>query len=326
MSSSADPYLSTDAIIRPTTIIEATRLDSYLQRLGHPDVKIILASETFQQTGSFKFRAAYNVVINVPQKLFITASSGNFGQALAYACALTGKSCIVVMPSSSSQIKIAAVREYGGRVELIDTRVIARKKRVQELVEENPGAYLATPFDDPLVIEGNSGLGGEIAALTRTIDVVVAPIGGGGLASGLIVGLRRAGSAIPVIAAEPLLANDGARSLREGRIVANESESDTIADGARTLSVGVHNWKILQHGLQEIIEVPEDKIAEAVRLLFVHANLKVEPTGALSLGAVLTAPEKFTDKTVCCVVSGGNVDRSTYAKLLLEPPQPARTP
>src|ERR1700683_2975812 len=150
MSSSADPYLSTDAIIRPTTIIEATRLDSYLQRLGHPDVKIILASETFQQTGSFKFRAAYNVVINVPQKLFITASSGNFGQALAYACALTGKSCIVVMPSTSSQIKIAAVREYGGRVELIDTRVIARKKRVQELAEENPGAYIATPFDDPL--------------------------------------------------------------------------------------------------------------------------------------------------------------------------------
>ena len=315
MSSSTGPYVPTDAIVRPTTIIEATRLDSYLRRRGHLGVNIILASETFQQTGSFKFRAAYNVVINVPQKLFITASSGNFGQALAYACALTGKSCIVVMPSTSSQIKIAAVREYGGRVELIDTRVTARKKRVQELAEENPGAYLATPFDDPLVIEGNSGLGSEIAALAQTIHVVVAPIGGGGLASGLIVGLRRAGSGIPVIAAEPLLANDGARSLREGRIVANESESDTIADGARTLSVGVHNWKILQHGLQEIIEVPEDKIAEAVRLLFVHANLKVEPTGALSLGAMLTAPEKFTGQTVCCVVSGGNVDPSTYAEL-----------
>jgi threonine dehydratase len=129
-----------------------------------------------------------------------------------------------------------------------------------------------------------------------------------------------------VLAAEPLLANDGARSLREGRIVANECEPETIADGARTLSLGVHNWKILQHDLDGIVEVPEDKIAEAVRLLFVHANLKVEPTGALSLGAVLTAPQRFENQTVCCIVSGGNVDPSTYAKLLVEPPQPARTP
>ena len=323
MSSSAGAYLSADAIVRPTTFIEAPRLDKHLGSLG---VKIVLASETFQQTGSFKFRAAYNVVINVPQKLFITASSGNFGQALAHACALTGKSCIVVMPSTSSQIKIAAVREYGGRVELIDTRVVARKKRVQELADENPGAYIATPFDDPLVIEGNSSLGAEIAALNRAFHAVIAPLGGGGLTSGLIVGLRRGGSTIPVLAAEPLLANDGARSLREGRIVANECEPETIADGARTLSLGVHNWKILQHDLDGIVEVPEDKIAEAVRLLFVHANLKVEPTGALSLGAVLTAPQRFENQTVCCIVSGGNVDPSTYAKLLVEPPQPARTP
>ena len=140
---------------------------------------------------------------------------------------------------------------------------------------------------------------------------MIAPLGGGGLTSGLIVGLRRAGSAIPVIAAEPLLANDGARSLREGRIVANKFESETIADGTRTLSLGVHNWKILQHGLEGIIEVPEDKNAEAVRLLFLRANLKAEPTGALSLGAVLAAPERFKNQTVCCVVSGGNVDPYT---------------
>jgi len=173
------------------------------------------------------------------------------------------------------------------------------------------------------VIEGNSRLGTEIAALNRDFHAVIAPLGGGGLTSGLIVGLRRAGSAIPVIAAEPLLANDGARSLREGRIVANEFESETIADGTRTLSLGVHNWKILQHGLEGIIEVPEDKIAEAVRLLFLRANLKAEPTGALSLGAVLAAPERFKNQTVCCVVSGGNVDPSTYARLLVEQPQGA---
>jgi threonine dehydratase len=313
MSSSAGTFLPDDAIVRPTTIIEATRLDAHLAHLG---VKIVLASETFQRTGSFKFRAAYQVATNVPQNLLITASSGNFGQALAYACALIGKSCIIVMPSTSSQIKIAAVREYGGRVELIDTRAKSRKQRVQELAAENPGAFVAASADDPLVIEGNSSLGREIAALNRPFDAVISPVGGGGIASGLIVGLRRAGSAIPVIGAEPLLGNDGARSLRKGRIVVNEFEPDTIADGARTLSVGAHNWKILQHGLQGIIEVPEDKIAEAVRLLFLRANLKAEPTGALSLAAVLTAPERFKSQTVCCVVSGGNVDPSTFAKLL----------
>src|ERR1700722_6290704 len=222
MRSSSSTHVSADAIVRPTTIIEASRLDKYL------GVKIVLASETFQQTGSFKFRAAYNVVINVSQKLFITASSGNFGQALAYACALTGKSCIVVMPSTSSQIKIAAVREYGGRVELIDTRVTARKKRVQELAAENPGAYVAASADDPLVIEGNSSLGREIAALNRSFDAVISPVGGGGIASGLIVGLRPAGSAIPVIGAEPLLGNDGARALSKGRIVVNVIEPETI--------------------------------------------------------------------------------------------------
>jgi threonine dehydratase len=310
MSSSASPYPAADTIVRRTTVIESPRLSKHL------GVNIVLASETFQQTGSFKFRAAYNVATNVPQKLLITASSGNFGQALALACALTGKSCIVVMPSTSSQIKIAAVRENGGRVELIDTRVIARKKRVQELADENPGAFIAASADDPLVIEGNSSLGTEIAALNLPFNTVISPVGGGGLISGVITGLRRAGSTTPVIGAEPLLGNDGARSMCEGRIVANEFEPDTLADGARTLSIGVHNWKIMQHGLKEIIEVPEEKIGEAVRMLFVRANLKVEPTGALSLGAVLTAPEKFKDQTVCCIVSGGNVDPSTYAKLL----------
>jgi threonine dehydratase len=315
MNSSTATFIPEQAIVRPATIIESTRLDAHLVHLG---VKIVLASETFQQTGSFKFRAAYHVAIHVPQTLLITASSGNFGQALAYACALTGKSCIVVMPSTSSQIKIAAVREYGGRVELIDTRVKSRKQRVQELAAENPGAYVAASADDPLVIEGNSSLGREIAALKRSFDAVISPVGGGGIASGLIVGLRRAGSTTPVIGAEPLLGNDGARSLREGRIVVNEFEPDTIADGARTLSVGAHNWKILQPGLQGIIEVPEHKIAEAVGLLFLRANLKAEPTGALSLAAVLTAPERFKDQTVCCVVSGGNVAPSTYARLLLD--------
>ncbi len=146
--------------------------------------------------------------------------------------------------------------------------------------------------------------------------MVIAPIGGGGLASGVITGLRRHGKETPVYAAEPLLGNDAARSLREGRIVKNEQEPATLADGARTISIGEHNWKILWHGLKDVIEVSEEKLIEAVRLYFTLANLKVEPTGALSLGALLEKPEIFAAKKICVVVSGGNVDAEVYSKLL----------
>ena len=300
-----------DAAIRKTTIIESRRLDSAL------GARIILASETFQHTGSFKFRAAYNVVTRAEADLFITASSGNFGQALAYACQLLDKSCIVVMPSTSAQVKVDAVRGYGGRVELIDVAVKSRWDRVWELAKEHPDAYVASPYDDSFVIEGNSSLGGELAALGYDFDCVIVPVGGGGLASGTVDGLRKARKSIPVIGAEPLLANDAARSLAAGRIVSNESEPQTIADGARTLSLGDRNWEILRTGLARIVEVPEEKIAEGLRVLYGLANLKAEPTGALGIGAVLTEPDAFAGRTICCVVSGGNVDPRVYARLLL---------
>src|SRR5262245_4115491 len=148
-------------MVRPTTVIEAPRLS---KKLG---LEVTLVSETFQHTGSFKFRAAYNVASKVSHKLIITASSGNFGQALAYACQLLGKSCMVVMPDASAQVKIEAVREYGGTVDLIDTRTKSRSARVRELGSAHPEAYLASAYDDPLVIEGNASLGEEIAALSQ---------------------------------------------------------------------------------------------------------------------------------------------------------------
>ncbi|HTD61757.1 MAG TPA: pyridoxal-phosphate dependent enzyme, partial [Gemmatimonadaceae bacterium] len=116
--------------------------------------------------------------------------------------------------------------------------------------------------------------------------------------------------------AEPLLANDAAQSLREGRIVASDHEIQTIADGARTMSLGKHNWAIIKDSVETIVEVSEEQIREAVRLLFSLANLKVEPTGALTTGALLASPDRFRDLRVCCVVSGGNVDPALYRDLL----------
>ncbi|MBA4122382.1 MAG: pyridoxal-phosphate dependent enzyme [Acidobacteria bacterium] len=296
--------------IRPTTFVESEKLS----RLLNTDVTLV--SETFQHTGSFKFRAAYNLALNIPNDEILTASSGNFGQALAFACQLLNKKCTVVMPETSAKVKIEAVRSYGAMVDLIDTRSVGRAERVLQLAEKMPDAYLASAYDDLLVIEGNSTLGDEIAHYKKDFDVVIVPIGGGGLISGISQGLCRNGHRARLVGAEPLLGNDASRSLKAGRIIKNEREPQTLADGARTVSLGEHNWKVIEKGVVDILEISEEKIAEGVRVLFSYANLKVEPTGALSLGAVLEDSEKFADKKVCAVVSGGNVDAEIYRRII----------
>ena len=294
--------------IRPTTFIKSSKLRN---RLG---LDITIASETFQHTGSFKFRAGYNLALNVPNDEVLTASSGNFGQALAYACKLLGKKCTVVMPATSVKVKIDAVRGFGATVDLVDTREVSRNDRVAQLAEQLPHAYIASAYDDQLVINGNSTLGEEIGE--KDFDVVIVPVGGGGLISGTINGLERKKRSTEVWAAEPLLGNDGARSFAEGRLVRNESEPTTIADGARTISLGELNWPIIQRGAKGFIEVSEENIAEAMRLHFGLANLKCEPTGALSLGALLESGKRFEGRKICVVVTGGNVDPDLYRSLL----------
>ncbi len=294
--------------IRPTTFIESQKLRDHL------GIDLTITSETFQQTGSFKFRAAYNLALNVPNDEILTASSGNFGQALAYACQLLKKRCVVVMPETSAKVKIEAVKNYGATVDLIDTKTVGRSARVAQLAAQMPNCYIASAYDDLLVIDGNSSLGDELAQ--KDFDAVIAPVGGGGLISGISKGLCRNASPAKLIGAEPLLGNDAARSLRAGKIIANEYEPLTIADGARTLSLGKHNWEIIKTGVAEIIEVSDERIAEAVRLYFGLANLKCEPTGALSLAAILENKENFKDKKVCVVVSGGNVDADVYRQII----------
>ncbi|HWZ59000.1 MAG TPA: threonine/serine dehydratase [Gemmatimonadaceae bacterium] len=297
---------------RPTTFVELPALND---RLG---AEIVLAVEAFQPTGSFKLRAADYVVRHIPHPSVIASSSGNFGAAIAYACLAAGKQCTVVMPSNSVQIKVEAVRQFGATVDFVDTTRETRAARVAQLAAANPDAYVASAYDDPLVITGNASLGHEIAAAGRQLDAVIVPVGGGGLASGIVQGLRESGDPTPVFGAEPLMANDAAESLRQGRIVASDDERQTVADGARTRSLGVHNWAILRTGLTTIVEVPEATIRAAVRVLAESAKLRVEPTGALTVGAVMTEPARFHGKRVCCIVSGGNADPVLYQTILRE--------
>ncbi len=296
--------------LRPTLLLPCPALSTQL------GCDLTIASETFQHTGSFKFRAAYNLLSSIPQQYVITASSGNFGQAVAYACKLLGKTCTVVMPATSAQVKIAAVQSHGGIVDLIDVRKISRSERVQQLLAEQPGAFYAQAYDDYRVVAGNSTLSKEILS-AADFDMIVVPIGGGGLCSGQIIARDHMRAHTEIIGVEPLPGNDAARSLRSGQLVRNEHEPDTVADGARTLSLGVLNWEIIQRGIADIIEVPDALTLEALRRYFLYANLKVEPTGALALGALLARPEQFHGKRVCCIASGGNVDPLVYAQALL---------
>lgn len=311
-----DDYLTTvwetlPRHVRPTLLLQSETLS---ERLG---CDITIASETFQYTGSFKFRAAYNLLSGIPESRIVTASSGNYGQAVAYACKLLGKKCTVVMPATSAQVKIDAVRSYGGIVDLIDVQKIGRAERVKQLLEEQPGAFSAQAYDDYRVVAGNSTLGMEILN-AGAFDAIVVPVGGGGLSSGQVVARDHAGARTGIVGAEPLPGNDAARSLRGGTLVYNEREPATVADGARTIGLGRLNWEILRQGMADIVEVPDEITLEALRQYFRYVNLKVEPTGALSLGALLAAPERFQGKRVCCIVSGGNVDPAVYASALLE--------
>ncbi len=299
--------------VRPTTFIESARLD---RSLGH-DIRLLLVSETFQETGSFKLRAALAAALHSEASHLLTASSGNFGAGLARAAALTGKQCTVVMPHRSAGIKIESVREEGARVDLIDTDQTSRADRVAELTRQIQGVEVVSPYNDPRVIAGNGSLGDEI--FEREVpDAIVTPVGGGGLSSGLVTARDRMAPATTVVGAEPALANDAARSLRAGELLSCERESNTLCDGARTLSLGKLNFQILRTGLAEIVEVQETWVADTVRWLFDRANLLVEPTGALALAAVRQRPESFAGQRVACIVSGGNVDPSSYARLLSE--------
>ena len=296
--------------VRPTLLLPSPALSAQL------GCDLSIASETFQHTGSFKFRAAYNLLSSIPQQHVITASSGNFGQAVAYACKLLGKTCTVVMPATSAQVKVAAVQSYGGEIDLIDVRKISRGDRVQQLLAEQPGAFYAQAYDDYRVVAGNSTLSQEILS-AADFDMLVVPVGGGGLCSGQIIARDYLHAHTEIIGAEPLSGNDAARSVRGGQLISNEQEPDTVADGARTLSLGTLNWEIIQRGIADIIEVPDVLTLEALRRYFLYANLKVEPTGALALGALLAQAERFYGKRVCCIVSGGNVDPALYAQALL---------
>jgi threonine dehydratase len=276
------------------------------------DLGVYLKLETEQPVGAFKLRGAYNAIRNLPdaarRRGVITFSSGNHGQAVAYAAQLMGVRAVVTMPETAPAIKVEGVKRWGGEVVLAGRTSEDRRLKALEIAARE-GLAVVPPFDHPDIIAGQGTVGLEIAAQLPGVATVVVPVGGGGLIAGVTAGLAAAGSAAQVWGVEPTGAPKLQRSLAAGRPVTLERTA-SIADGLITLSVGALPLAVLQaHGdrVRGVVLVDDDSIREAVHYLWQTHRLKVEPSGAATTAAVRSGAIAPSGPTVL-VVSGGTVD------------------
>jgi threonine dehydratase len=263
--------------------------------------------ESLQPTGAFKLRGATNAVLQLGRTAgVVTHSSGNHAQALAYAARAAGLPATVVMPENAVQAKIDATRALGAHVRLVP--VAQREAAAQALADERNLTMIA-PYDHPHVIAGQGTVGLEIVEDRPAVDVVLVPVGGGGLAAGVAVAVKALRPQAAVIGVEPELAADAQESLRRGERVRWDpaSTARTAADGVRHAVVGELTWPHLQRYLDAIVTVSEQEISAAVEFLAARYRLVAEPSGALSTAAYLFRGADLPPGETVAVVSGGNV-------------------
>jgi threonine dehydratase len=271
-----------------------------------------LKLENLQPVGAFKLRGAYTAIRRLPEAVrrrgVITYSSGNHGQAVAYAAQLVGIRAVVVMPETAPAVKVAGVRRWGGEVVLAGRTSEDRHKKAEELAARD-GLAIVPPFDHPDIVAGQATVGLEIAEQLPDVATVVVPVGGGGLLAGVVTGLAAAGSAAQVWGVEPAGAPKLKRSLAAGRPVRLERTA-SIADGLITLTVGAIPFGELaahRDRVAGVALVEEAALREAVQFLWRHCQLAVEPSGAATTAAVRAGAVRPVPPAVL-VVSGGNVD------------------
>jgi len=271
--------------------------------------KIHFKCENLQKVGAFKIRGASNAVLCLDAEQaargVATHSSGNHGQALALAARRRGIAAHVVMPTNTSQAKKDAVAGYGARLIECEATLEDRERTLDRIIAET-GATLVHPYNDPRVICGGGTAALELLEQVDRLEVVVAPIGGGGLIAGTCIAISGRSPQTVVIGAEPKQADDAWQSMRAGRIIALASP-DTIADGLRT-SLGDLTFPIIAKHVREIITVSEAAIAAAMRLVWERMKLIIEPSAAVPLAAIQTQPDSFKGKRVGVILTGGNAD------------------
>ncbi|MAO65868.1 MAG: serine dehydratase [Balneola sp.] len=271
--------------------------------------QIFFKCENFQKVGAFKFRGASNAIFSLSEdeasKGVATHSSGNHAQAVALAAKMKGIPAYIVMPENAPKVKVKAVKNYGAEVTFCESTLEARETTLDQVVERT-GATFIHPYDDARIIAGQGTAALELLEDHPDLDVIIAPVGGGGLLSGTALAARSIKPDILVIGAEPKNADDAYRSFKAGELIPVQNP-DTIADGLRT-SLGKLPFSIITEYVDDIVTVPEESIVEAMRYIWERLNMIIEASCAVPVAAVFDGKVDVKGKKVGIIITGGNVD------------------
>jgi len=289
--------------IHETPILTSTLLNEIV------GCNIFFKCENFQKMGAFKMRGATNAILNLSEeqkaKGVVTHSSGNFAQALSLAANKLGLKAYIVMPSSAPQVKIDAVKGYGGEVIICPPTLKDRETNSERISIEN-GATFIHPSNDLDVIKGQGTAAFELLEKYSNLDAIFTPVGGGGLVAGTILAVQQRSPNCKIYGGEPENVDDAFRSLKSGRIETNET-TDTIADGLKT-QLGDINFPIIRNGIEEIVLVTEDQILSALKLIWSRLKIVIEPSSAVAFAALINKSADLNSKNIGVILSGGNVN------------------
>lgn len=285
--------------------------NSYLDLLS--EASLFFKCENFQKIGAFKMRGASYAIAKLNQaqkaKGVITHSSGNHAQAVALAAHKMNTKATIVMPKTAPKVKVAAVKDYGAKVVFCEANIQSRESAVKD-IQDKEGQIFIPPFDHEDIITGQASCCKELIEESEDLDIIICPVGGGGLLAGTILSARYFSPKTVVYAAEPEGADDAFRSLKSGKREFNAS-TNTIADGLLT-PLGKLNFEIILNGVKAIFTVDDLEIKSAMRLIWERMKIIVEPSCAVPLAAVLKYPAHFKNKKVGIILSGGNVDLNLF--------------
>ena len=276
---------------------------------GRVGAQVFCKCENFQKAGAFKFRGASNAVMALPdsqaRRGVATHSSGNHGAALALAASLRGVPARIVMPSNAPQSKRAAVAAYGGTIVYCEPTLEAREATLEAVVRET-GAVFVHPYNNAKVIAGQGTAALELCAEVPHLDVILAPVGGGGLVSGTALTAAACSAGTRVVAAEPEAADDAYRSLQAGTIL-SANDPNTVADGLRT-SLGELTFAIIRSHVAQIVTVSEEAIVAAMHYVWERMKIVIEPSSAVPIAALLDGRLDLAGQRIGVILTGGNVD------------------
>eukprot|EP01119_Soliformovum_irregulare_P023449 TRINITY_DN817_c0_g1_i1.p1 TRINITY_DN817_c0_g1~~TRINITY_DN817_c0_g1_i1.p1 ORF type:complete len:325 (-),score=79.02 TRINITY_DN817_c0_g1_i1:33-890(-) len=272
--------------------------------------QLFFKCEIFQKVGAFKFRGACNAVFQLTEedakKGVVTHSSGNHAQALALAAKMRGIPAHIVMPSNAPQVKKNATKGYGAEIVECEPNLASRETTSQKVIDQT-GATMIHPFNNAWIIAGQGTMALELLEEVPDLDAIIAPIGGGGMISGVAIAAKGIKPSIRIIAAEPKGADDAHRS-KSGGVLITTHVPNTVADGLLT-TMGTLTWPIVRDLVDEVITVEEDEIKAAMRLVFERMKLVIEPSAGVGVAVALSAAFKNADyKKVGIVLCGGNID------------------